>query len=352
MTGKRPTLKEIAELAKVTPTTVSLALRKHPRISESTRKRVSEIAEKLGYRQDAHLSHLMRHLRVPAHRKEFPVMALVSDAPKRMDAEKGPFSSWTGFSQQATALGYVPQEFSVSNENLSPKRLNGILKARGIRGVLFAALNEPAYVTKMDLSRLACATIGNVIREPALSRATSDKFSNTVLLCERMWSMGYRRIGLVIPKSQEIRVEDTFLGGYLTFQFRHSHEQWSAPLAYEGEWDQAAILNWVCENRPDAVIAAYPGLRQYLSEHLDIKNQPFVGLISHHGDSQSPGIAQRHDRVAAAAVNIVDAQLGRNELGILPNATIQLVRGSWIEAGSKPVEGEPKATSQKKDRRT
>ncbi|TVP78045.1 MAG: LacI family transcriptional regulator, partial [Puniceicoccaceae bacterium] len=245
MSQKRPTLKEIAAIAKVTPTTVSLALRDHPRISEATRQRVREVAAQLGYRRDANLAHLMRHLRIPAHRKEYPVLALVSDLDRRMDADPHPNSTWKGFSGRAEALGYSPQEFPIKLDGLSAPRLQSILEARGIGGVIFAALRSPEFVKGMDLSRFACAAIGNALRDPMLHRATSDKFSNTVLLCEHLWASGYRRIGLVIPKSQEIRVEDTFLGGYLTFHFRHQHGEWGSPIAYEGEWNQARILDWV-----------------------------------------------------------------------------------------------------------
>lgn len=328
---RKTTLKDIAEACGVTATTVSLALRGHARISEATRVRIQKAAREMGYEPDARLSHLMRYLREPAHRKENPVLALVTDGEIRAKEDARPFCTWKGFQSRSEQLGYRPEEFSLDIEGLSPGRLNSILRARNIRGVVFGGLWKPDFVKEMDLSELACASIGHVIREPVLSRAASDKFSNTVFLCQRLWSMGYRRIGLVIPEVQEIRVEDTFLGGYLTFHFRHRHKGWTAPLTHEAEWSPEAALRWTRKNRPDAIIAAYPGLGRHLRQHLPKEEMPYVAVINHFGDSDSPGIAQRHDLVAAAAVNLIDGQLGRSEYGVPEQPVVQLIRGNWVD---------------------
>jgi LacI family transcriptional regulator len=330
MSKRRPTLKEIAEIARVTPTTVSLALRGHPRISAATRDKVRKVAEELGYRQDAHLSRLMRHLREPAHRKEYPVIALISDYDWRLDSETHSTATWAGFSRRAIELGYTPQELSIHLEGLSAKRLQGILEARGIGGIIFASLRKPDFLKELDLSRFACAGIESALGEPRLHRAASDRFFNTVLLCEHLWQEGFRRIGLVIPEIQEMRVDNTFLGGYLSFQFRHSHAGFPTPLVYEDLWDGAAILKWAGQARPDAIIAAYPGLGQYLAEHWQGDDRPFVCVVNHQEDTESPGISQRHDLIAATAVNLADAQLGRNDLGLSENPTLQLVRGTLV----------------------
>lgn len=50
---KRPTLKQIAELAGVTPATVSMVLNNTGRVSDEQRKKVKQIAEELAYRPDA-----------------------------------------------------------------------------------------------------------------------------------------------------------------------------------------------------------------------------------------------------------------------------------------------------------
>lgn len=49
LAGKRPSMKDVAEAAGVTPMTVCIALRDGKGVSEATKARVREVAEKLGY---------------------------------------------------------------------------------------------------------------------------------------------------------------------------------------------------------------------------------------------------------------------------------------------------------------
>ena len=53
---RRVTLSDIAKEAKVHVTTVSLALRDHPRIPAETKQRIKDLAKKMGYAPDPILS--------------------------------------------------------------------------------------------------------------------------------------------------------------------------------------------------------------------------------------------------------------------------------------------------------
>lgn len=55
------TMQDVATAAGVDRTTVSLALRNHPRISLATRKRVQQVADELGYRTHPLVSALMTY---------------------------------------------------------------------------------------------------------------------------------------------------------------------------------------------------------------------------------------------------------------------------------------------------
>ena len=52
MEKRRVTIKDIARIARVTPTSVSMALNNRPRISEKTRANILRIAEELNYQPD------------------------------------------------------------------------------------------------------------------------------------------------------------------------------------------------------------------------------------------------------------------------------------------------------------
>lgn len=76
-------LRRIAELAGVSPSAVSLALRHGPKIPARTRARILKVAQRLGYRPDGKLTELMSHLRLKRTRTReacFGVVSLYPDA--------------------------------------------------------------------------------------------------------------------------------------------------------------------------------------------------------------------------------------------------------------------------------
>ena len=324
-------LQTIADAAGVTRATVSLALRNHPRISEVTRLRVQQLAKELGYRPSAEISRLMSLLRENRALQDRPVMALITDSPEPLSTQQPVPPTWRGFAARAEALGYLPEEFRVTKA-LSPERLTQILHARSVRCVVFSALLDPGIVSRMDLSTFSMAVIGNFLHEPALSRCTSDKYVNTLLACEQFWKAGCRRLALVVPARQEERVEHTFLSGYLVFHHLHRHAGWRAPLIFEEPWNVKRILAWLEKHRPDAVVAAYPGLREALqAKKIPVKSRPRIGLVNVM-EPGKPGIDQRHDLIASGAVDLVDAQHKRNETGQPERPKTLMIRGEWVEA--------------------
>ena len=316
-------LKHIAEMAGVSRTTVSLALRNHPRIPVATRLRIQQIADELGYLPNADVAKVMGLIRENKTRHDRPVLGLVTDTAAPLSGEKPASDTWRGFCQRAQALGYQPEEFWLGNHQISPERLQGILRARGIRGFVVAALRNPGLLAGMDFSGFASASIGHSLHVPSLHRASSDKHTNTLMSCAKLWDRGCRRIGLAVPGMQEDRVEHLFLSGYLLFHHLHQHAGWKAPLMEEGEWNPQRITKWAREKRVDGLLAAYPGLKSLLSG----VPLAMVNVL----DGKGPGINQRHDRIAAGAVDLVDAQLRRNETGPPAQPKTMLVVGEWVE---------------------
>jgi DNA-binding LacI/PurR family transcriptional regulator len=327
--SKQVTLQDIADDVGVSRSCVSLALRNHPRIPQDTRERIIAAAEKLGYQPNADIARLMALLRDTRKKHDRPVIALVTDYPEPLALSQPPNPTWLGFCARAETLGYLPEEFHISG-GLSPSRLTTILRTRAIRGVVFAGLLDPSFVERMDLGGFAIAAIGNAIHSPALHRSTSDKHANTFLTCQRLWAKGCRRIALVIPRAQEERVEHTFLSGYLLFHYLHKHPAWRSPLVNEDNWNPVdRIARWIKEQHPDAVIAAHQGFLPALAR-CNIPAPPFVCLVHVESPGQS-GINQRHDLIAAGAVDLVDAQLKRNETGLPSRPKHLHIPGDWVE---------------------
>ncbi len=292
--------------------------------------RIQALAKEMGYQPHPDLARLMVMLRNDRDLKDRPVLALITDYETPLATRNPESETWHHFAARATQLGYLPQEFHQA-PGASPARLTQILHARGIRGLVFAGLVNPSLAAGMDLSTFACSQIGNTIRTPLLPRCSSDKYSNTLLACEKLWAAGCRRIGLIVPFQQEERVEHTFLSGYLVFHHLHRHKHWSAPLVDEDPWSIDRIRKWIAKHRPDGLLAAYDSINEALNgKGLDSERRPRTAVVNV-DDGKGPGIDQRHGLIAEGAVDLVDAQLKRNESGVPKFPKFFLVRGHWVD---------------------
>ena len=138
-------LKEIAEKLGISKGAVSLALNDSKKISVATKKRVQDMAKKLGYKKNPLVSRVMSSLK-GNHNKAFLETIVLINANIAQDAsEKYPiFSEYIkGINEEAQELGYVVYPIWLHDTTLSPKRLCEILTSRGIRGgVIIGHIND------------------------------------------------------------------------------------------------------------------------------------------------------------------------------------------------------------------
>ena len=119
-------LQTLADQLGISRSTVSRALRSDERISPATRRRVSELAGKLGYKRNPYLSVLMRNLREGAVPAVVPVIAFINPAPSRetWHSKKTNGLAFQGARKRARELGFALEEFAERRHSLSIARAN------------------------------------------------------------------------------------------------------------------------------------------------------------------------------------------------------------------------------------
>ena len=130
-------MKDIANALGISKVCVSLALRGAKNISEETKKRVFETAYKMGYKKDALLSNVMANIRSRKKKDDFCGTIALINANKDKDATiKYPiFEKYiSGIRAESKEIGYSLYEVWLHDKTLTPHKLSGIMKARGIRG--------------------------------------------------------------------------------------------------------------------------------------------------------------------------------------------------------------------------
>src|SRR5689334_2943501 len=114
-----PTLRTLATLANVSPMTVSLALRNHPRISAATRERVKKVAAAQGYQPDPVIAKLMHHLRKQRGHRVRSTLCGLQMRPLTRDPQREidyGTEVLRGARQRAESLGFRMDVLSIDEE--------------------------------------------------------------------------------------------------------------------------------------------------------------------------------------------------------------------------------------------
>lgn len=330
----RVTLSTIAQAAGTTAMTVSMALRNHPRISEATRLKIQKLARTLGYRPDPVLSRLMTHLRNSRKTMQLPTVAYLTSRGSGTDWRRSYLGRmFAGAQQRAAALGFNLEVMALREKGMSAQRMNGILKARGIEGVLIAPLVTGGGHLNLDLDQFAVAHVGGSLWRPALHRAHHDYSHGTMLMLRKMVRHGYRRIGMVTNLSLARTTGHEEEAAFLYYAARLKMEP-LAPLVLT-DWNEAVFLDWFRKNRPDAVATCYPETVTVLSgAGFPVPETTGVALNWIPDGSPCSGVWQDFEGVGAAAFDLVESQFRRHEHGIPDQPKTVLVRGRWVDGNT------------------
>lgn len=331
--------------ASVSRTTVSLALRNHPRIPPKTRRHIQKIAEELGYRLSPALSELMTRVQARKRMRQTETIALLTLSPDRNGWRKEfefyeyhEFVSreyFEGASARANQIGCRLEEIWAKEPRMTGKRLTQILRTRNIRGVIVGpTLPAHGHLT-LDWSQFAAATLGHSVWKPNLHRAAINHFQNTTLILRHLKRLGYRRIGLALPAKSDGRNHHYYLSAFLSYEYKIavSHR---VPPFLPAQWEGKAFLRWFEKHRPDAVI----GIGRQLLQNYEPGKMGKIGFatIQRIGSSDlCSGIDVNAKLVGMAAVDMVAGQLTRNETGIPLHPKLVLIEGRWINGATPPL---------------
>lgn len=338
----RITIRQIAQRLNVSHTTVSRALKNDPRISESVRKKIQAAAETMGYRPDPMLSALAAYRKSQTKQSIGAELAWINcwPEPTRLRTFKEFDLYWTGAEEEAARAGYRLEEFCCPAK-LSPARLEKILCARNIRGLLLLPVWStitPNWST-FDWSKFSLVRFGYSLQSPATHLVTSDQLMDGLLAFEGIWRCGYRRIGMVMLAAQGTRLV-RFSAGYLYAQLRVDHKLRLPPLVLNDDSPQKDqdLLAWLEKEKPDAILTDVTDLRTWLNR-LNYRVPQDVGLaaLSVLDGNADAGIDQNSREIGRAAVQTLISLIHLNECGIPQVPREVLVAGRWVDGRTLPA---------------
>lgn len=333
----RVTIREISEKAGVHFTTVSLALRKSPRLKAETRERIQKLAEEMGYRPDPMLSALnaYRLTRRPVHYQGS--IAWINTWPIRGSLyENVEFNEYyLGACERAGQQGYTVDEFWLREPGMSIGRLHQILRARNVRGVLLPP--QPASNNFLDLQydEVSAVAFGYSMRPAVLNLVTNHQPHSMDLLFEKVVERGYRRIGLSIPRDWNRKVDCAFQSAMLLFQDENPKMP-RIPILWDN-FNKTELVAWMKAHRPDVVIGSNECAVNLKAAGFRIPGDVgYASLFLGKSEQQVSGIHQNDRIIGHRAVDLLIGMLHRGETGLPETPVRLLVEGEWIPGKTLP----------------
>lgn len=330
----RPTQKDVARTAGVTQATVSLALRNHPEVSVETRLRIQAIAERLGYAPDPYLSGLSAYRKTRRPPKFQASLAWLSNYPagqswRNFPAFRGYFE---GATERARELGYRLEEFRLHTPGMTCSRMENILAARNVSGVLVAP--QPLAGTKLEFNfaRFSAVTFGYTLAEPQLHVATLHMFRAMETAFRRLIALGYRRPGLALAIESDRRAERQWSAAFWTEQ-QSLPADCRIPLLLEQSLDRQTFFTWFNRHRPDVVVAIWPEVLAWLVEAgVTVPETVGLALLTvPDGGVLYSGIWENPHVIGAKAVEFLVDLTHRTERGCPQVPLTLLVGGTWVD---------------------
>jgi DNA-binding LacI/PurR family transcriptional regulator len=333
---ERPTLKTLAGELGLTAAAVSMALRNHPRISETTRRRAQKLAQKRGYLPNPALGRqgalgksrgeegmplaLIRQQN-PTHGEE------ISDYERRVE-------------EVARGFGYKLQVHHLKETPLP--RLSQVLYARGVEAVLLGPIFERSFTNTFPWDRYSVVALEAGHFRPPCHLVMPDISSAIIGAMTRAVERGYRRIGLV-EFAEPVKPVDHYdrVGGVGVC--RQIAEENGVRFFHLSCPSYGALTcqNWLRSVKPDVVIAQTEAAFYWMRDHplSSVRRAALVVLRINQAESGRgvSGFIEDHVMTATVAMKLLDSEVRNFERGRPAVPTRQLVDMPWFEGKTLPI---------------
>ena len=336
-------VRELAKIAGVSPSTVSLALNDSTKLPEATKSRIKQIAKKHGFIKNTRLAGILKATVSTRYDNKGEVIAWIETRNKRADWDKNS-PSFIAMSERAAEYGYKAEPFWFFEEGMSPQRSNQILKSRGITGLL---IKSPPYALRqngrltlpIEWESFCTVEVDDTITEPRLNRVRHNHLGGIWMTLRELEQMGYRRIGFCVLKNIELATHHRWTAGY--FYWGKLRGLNIEPLICE-RYNPEEIARWIQYYQLDVVIS--PGIEVLTaleSIGMSIPREVGYASLDVQGEAMSniAGINQQRYLQHSMAVDLLVTLLHRGAKGV-PNAPICWLANSKWQTGKTLVHRE------------
>lgn len=335
MPSPTPSLRDLARTLGLSHTTVSEALRDSPRVKPETRARVQKAAKAAGYRHNPLAGALMSEMRRSRSNTFRGVLAVLDlDGPDRRPVNAALYHRelTRGATERSAELGFKAEPFVIGRKGISAARLDTILQSRGIRGVFVLPVDETPDISRLDWSRYAGVYSDYIIEKPALHSVCADHYRSMITALHRLYGLGYRRPGLVLQQHHDERLLYRWEAAFRAYE-EHSDEFVPITPLITREIDAPTFCSWFKSEKPDVVLCHRAQVIPWMIEcgARIPETHGFCCLNVMMNDVRCAGIDIQPRLIGARGVELIIAQLYRNEYGVPEIPSTTTIPAAWVD---------------------
>lgn len=329
-------MQRVAEVAGVSKSSVSLALRDDPRLALATRRRIQEVAARLGYRKNPVVASLMAQLRVSQSPRFHANVALVNCSQQRRIYEDPRYAELRrGLRERLDLSGYGVDDLWIMDRGMSGPRIRTILETRGVRGVVLLATVDtpPLFTDTPGVFDEFCVVLAGFDRSPVpIHRAAGNPFYASRRALEIVIEVGYRRPGLVVNNRMDRALQRGWSAGFLAGLQDAPVSDVNRPMPlFLDSANPESFRFWFESERPDVILTDHAQVMDWVRA-LGLQVPEDVGLM--HLDllpemENWAGMRQNYALIGAAAAELVLSQLSHNEFGARSDAKLVLTESEF-----------------------
>lgn len=329
---------DIARSLGVSQTTVSFALRGHPMIPKRTARQVHAAAKRLGYRPDPLISALMAQRKLGHSQLLRAKLAFVTAFPERDEWRRSNYAAgcFAGARRAAMARGYLCETVWLWEPDIKPERLSQILWTQNVQGIILAPLPVDLPPIPLRWDRFAAVSLDYSLAQPELHRVVDDHASALERVLTEVAELGYRRPGLVLRASQDVRTHHSRLGAFLVSRSRQDGRGEVPPLILpEDRWDEALFTRWLKRERPDVILTEEAELPAAVRS-CGLRVPRDLGLVFFHQEHPARNLSGLHTdsaQVGAIAAGVLMRMIETNDREPPAVPTTTLVKAFTWHAG-------------------
>lgn len=339
---RTPTCAEIGDACGLSAATVSRALNNHPAIPDSTRERVLETAQKLGWRPNPLTSAYMAHLRSAKPTSFKAILGVIVDFPIPNGPQDLPSHvrrTYLGFEQRAREYGYTAKAFSLAQPDMTPALLDRAMSDWTVPGFLVTSMSSPDRVIRgIRWSRYAMVALGYSMKAPHLHRVVLNMYSGLKLAIEQVFRMGYKRLAIVVSQEYDRRTKHGVMYPvtYLSQNLDHDQSIHVFPFSEYDPTRDDKMAEWLGQVRPDLVMGQFD---RSVFDRLGWRVPKDIARVAFDRSPESPteaGLDLRYELCGSLAADVLISQITLNQRGIPETPVEYTVPVQWVNGRSAP----------------